>query len=181
MDLDCYSDLVDDIVSFCKNGNVGEDNASNKSEGSEDCYMPDEKRLNKPGIREELDAHVCEGLFRTFRKRDEDPEKVIPNSRIDTLFLGVAMMEAGATISRDNLEYLRSIIRAYRPSRKDTKEPGKFAHGMYNTGQAQMVTAVDLYQAGTPRNFHADWSVSSFLSSFHHLLFFSPLLKEERC
>lgn len=173
MDLDCYSDLVHQILSLCTSGDTEAHDASHKSD---DSCMPDEEKLNKPGIREELDDYLCDALFKIYRKRDDDPEKIMFGSQVDTIFLGVAMMEAGATISKDNLDYLRSIARAYGSwTRKDTKEPGKFAHGMYNTGQAQIVTAIDLYQAGIPRNFHAAWSVPPSLRqpSFFSLFFCS--------
>lgn len=162
VDLDCYSDLVRFILCFCTESHIEKHDASAKSQ---ERYVPDEDRLNKPEVRETLDNYRSDTLFYSFRKGEDNPEKRLFDAQLNTMWLGVAMMEASANISDDDLDHVRSVTITYGPPCVfDTaKEPGKFAHGMYNTDQAQIVTAVNFYRAGTPRSFHEDWSVA-FLS-----------------
>ncbi|KAJ4423836.1 hypothetical protein N0V82_001420 [Gnomoniopsis sp. IMI 355080] len=120
-----YTALVDTFVAFCteSRSHTQKEPAFSKDDES---YGPDE-RLNNLELRKQLKDLACDDL---------------------PMWLGVVMMEAGAKIGDDNMKNLHSIATAHCPpwSVLGIQERGGYAHGMYKTGQAQIVTAVNLYQ-----------------------------------
>jgi hypothetical protein len=100
-------------------------------------------------LRKILEAGLCDGLFKKLRTKTKD--SLTPELRV--ILLGMVMMQAGATISDSDMEYMRKFLPQI-PSQSGYALP-IFDLGFRDPGKAQVSAALEHYKNGVPRDIRA--------------------------
>lgn len=123
--------------------------------------------------RATLDSGVGDELFRTFRKREHEP-----NGKYRVIIVGAIMMRAGAVIKDDDLGHLRELVGGVtcrdgltpalrgtsgRPSALRLLAAGRddTDNGFRHPGKVQFLTALEHHKPGVPRSFQEPREVMS--------------------
>ncbi len=98
-------------------------------------------------VREKLDSGIGDHLFQKFRAKETADRQ----GEYRVIILTAMMMRVGATIKQDVLQHVRALAPRI-PSREGYALP-LFDEGFRGPGKRQFLTALESYQAGTPRSF----------------------------